>query len=683
MITKKLANYWCLIGSIPLILFLLVAIPTIFYVKKFSEYVNAEYCDTKSCKDLADIIGKMGDQKDACKSFSAHVCKPKQDYAFDALSKMAKEVEVLESKPDNPGLATSTFAKQFTTACQGKFEPVEDIDTGIPDIKGLDYDGFLDPAKLSGQMSVYGIDGLVRAVAVRGNTSGNQEVKTILELSAPIEDMFVYQLLSMLGMKLKEVVLQYNSDDDGKLGNFEKFVQNYSMYTISNTLTTHHNMGKLMTIGQIKDLPKIGRWNWQEYFSAFDSLNLDYLQDDSMVRLAHPKYLLGLDAFLESWHQADPNFGVILNVMLQTIAHLQSASFLTIKKEPPKPVRTALCVMLAARLFPASMDHLLYYQRRKQFGAANGINPGGTKDPEMMKFLRSEVQGMLDSLTFSYSLSQSVTEENRVHFFRRVSNMMVAPGFLNDSTGAITDAALKELAENVPSGDEIDLYGATQQARQKFPGLYWKQNSSYLMFRNQFSPLYATYTPSLNHLYVPMGVFTKPIFRNSQKNRIFAATSGYLVMSGVMKALTLSGSMVVDGLLTPENWVGYSWSRKMERYASCIAPDRKKNDTIESIMDLHLLAAVVPAYRYYKRMVLHKAFPRPEFRIDWVSHLSSTQLFFYDWALLHCGSEMGKELIDLTAKNNPYFHQSFQCEKGNPMYKDKPCLLWNTTRRNY
>ncbi|XP_049528927.1 uncharacterized protein LOC125947720 [Dermacentor silvarum] len=121
MITKKLANYWCLIGSIPLILFLLVAIPTIFYVKKFSEYVNAEYCDTKSCKDLADIIGKMGDQKDACKSFSAHVCKPKLDYSFDALSKMAKEVEVLESKGDNPGLATSTFAKQFVTACQGEY----------------------------------------------------------------------------------------------------------------------------------------------------------------------------------------------------------------------------------------------------------------------------------------------------------------------------------------------------------------------------------------------------------------------------------------------------------------------------------------------------------------------------------------------------------------------------------
>ncbi|KAH6929215.1 hypothetical protein HPB50_024431 [Hyalomma asiaticum] len=88
MITKKLANYWCIIGSIPLVMFLLVAIPTIFYVKKFSEYVNADYCDTKSCKELADVILKMGDSSEACKSFSAHVCKAKADYAVETLNKI-------------------------------------------------------------------------------------------------------------------------------------------------------------------------------------------------------------------------------------------------------------------------------------------------------------------------------------------------------------------------------------------------------------------------------------------------------------------------------------------------------------------------------------------------------------------------------------------------------------------
>ncbi|KAL3205844.1 hypothetical protein MRX96_040594, partial [Rhipicephalus microplus] len=96
MITKKLANYWCIIGSIPLVLFLLVALPTIFYVKKFSEYVNADYCDTKSCKELADVILKMGDTSDACKGFSTHVCKAKTDYTTQTLQKITKDIKSIK-----------------------------------------------------------------------------------------------------------------------------------------------------------------------------------------------------------------------------------------------------------------------------------------------------------------------------------------------------------------------------------------------------------------------------------------------------------------------------------------------------------------------------------------------------------------------------------------------------------
>ncbi|XP_075551313.1 membrane metallo-endopeptidase-like 1 isoform X2 [Dermacentor variabilis] len=531
-------------------------------------------------------------------------------------------------------------------------------------------------------MSVHGVDGLVRAVAITGNTSGNQEVKTMLELSAPIEELFAYEILSMGGKTLKEAAFQLVPDEDHKMNNFEKFVQNYSLYTISNTMTATQNMPTLVTLYDLKNTLGTQTWNWKQYFHPFEALNLDYLQDDSTVKLAHPKYLLGLDEYLETWVRADQNFYVILDVYLQVMANINLKGHLALKDyaESGKP---AACVMLGARLFPAAMDHLIYYQRLKQFGAPNGINPGGANDIATMKFLRSQVQGMLDSFTFSYSLSQSVTEENRVRVYRRVSRLMVSPGFLNETDGKLTDTAIKELALNVPAGDDFTMVDALDMSRQTFPALYWKTNSSYHMFRNQYSPLYATYTPSLNHLYVPMGVFTKPVFRNSQKNRIFTAAAGYLVMSGFMKALTMSGAMVSDGILMPENWVGYSWSRKMERYATCMMADRKKNATMESLMDIHLLASVVPAYRYYKRMVLEKAFPRPEFRIDWVSDLSSTQLFFYNWALLHCGSDMGKELIDLAAKNNPYFHQSFKCEKGAPMYKAKPCMLWNTTRINY
>ncbi|XP_065299439.2 uncharacterized protein [Dermacentor albipictus] len=544
MITKKLANYWCLIGSIPMILFLLVAIPTIFYVKKFSEYVNAEYCDTKSCKDLADTILKMGDAKDACKSFSAHVCKAKANYAFETLKKMAKDIEAIQVAAE-PGLGTASVAKQFVAACLQSPGITEDPDTGLPDFgKKFDDQGLTDPALLSGLMSVHGVDGLVRAVAITGNTSGNQEVKTILELSAPIEELFAYEILSMGGKTLKDAATQLVPDINDKLVNLERFVRNYSQYMISTTMTAAQNMVKLTTVGELKNTFGTQTWNWQQYFKPFEDLHLDYLEDDSMVRMAHPNYLLGLDGYLETWVRTDANIYVILDVYLQVMANINLKGHLSLKNyaDSGKP---AACVMLAARLFPAAMDHMIYYQRLKQFGAAKGINPGGGNDLAMKKFLRSQVQGMLDSFTFSYSLSQSVTEENRVHVYRKVSRLMVSPGFLNDSEGKLTDTAIKELALNVPPGDDLALTDALEMSRQTFPALYWKKDSSYHMFRNQFSPLYASYTPSLNHLYVPMGVFTKPVFRNSQKNRIFTAAAGYLVMSGFMKALTMSGHSVV------------------------------------------------------------------------------------------------------------------------------------------
>ncbi|KAK8773699.1 hypothetical protein V5799_011768, partial [Amblyomma americanum] len=163
--------------------------------------------------------------------------------------------------------------------------------------------------------------------------------------------------------------------------------------------------------------------------------------------------------------------------------------------------------------------------------------------------------------------------------------------------------------------------------------------------------------------------------------RIFYGTASYLVMTGMMKAMSLTDAMVVKGQLVPENWIGYSWTRKIERFAECIG--RPTNDTMDVFTDPYMLGAVTPAFRFYRRKIFEKAYPRPEFRVDWVSDLSSTQLFFYSWAMLHCGTKQGQELIDLATKNNFYFLDSFKCEAGLKAYAAKPCDLWNTTRRDY
>lgn len=683
MITKKLANYWCVIGSIPLVMFLLVAIPTIFYVKKFSEYVNADYCDTKSCKELADVILKMGDTSEACKSFSAHVCKAKADYAIETLNKIHADITGFTAE-ENPGLKTANLAKSFIGACEGAGTADDGPVSALPDEMGsqLDVTGVHDPAQIAGTMAKYGLDGIVRAVQVAGNKSGNEETAQMMELSAPIEDMYVHTILEMYGVKMKDFIDKHKGDEDLDVPNLEKFLASYEAYTVASTSKTLQHMARLVTVSDLKNQHSQGNWSWATFFSAFDDLGLSYLSDDSYVKLVHPKYLLGLNAFFDEWYnKVQAHVRIFANCMMQTMALVQTLGPHLFPKGPQKK---AACVMHCARLFPAAMDHMLFYTRSTQFGAANGINPGGTNSTAMMAFLSNHVQGMLDSMAFSFSLSTSVTEENRVNFYRKLKSIKVSPGFLNNTEG-LDDKDIAELSAMVTPGDNFDVVGCATQVIQHFPNLYWKNNATYLKFRNPYSPLYATYTPGEQHLYVPMGVFTKPIFRNSQKNRIFAAASGFLVMSGVMKALSMSGAMVVPGQLMPENWIGYSWSRTMQKYIYCLAQDRTVNDTLITIMDEHLLGAMMPAYRYFKRMVLAKAFPRPEFRIDWVSDLSSTQLFFYNWALLHCSTPSGKLLIDLNVKNSHYFREAFHCEVGSAMYKSsRPlCELWNSTRRQY
>ncbi|KAL1444191.1 hypothetical protein MTO96_045628, partial [Rhipicephalus appendiculatus] len=65
--------------------------------------------------------------------------------------------------------------------------------------------------------------------------------------------------------------------------------------------------------------------------------------------------------------------------------------------------------------------------------------------------------------------------------------------------------------------------------------------------------------------------------------------------------------MVVGGQQMAENWIGYSWSRKMEKYAQCLMKDRKDNTSIIAAMDIPYHAAVIPAYRVSERAKLSGA----------------------------------------------------------------------------
>ncbi|KAL1477846.1 hypothetical protein MTO96_035429, partial [Rhipicephalus appendiculatus] len=71
-----------------------------------------------------------------------------------------------------------------------------------------------------------------------------------------------------------------------------------------------------------------------------------------------------------------PGYIAMASCMMQTIARITVIGHLAFKKFTVS--KAAVQVMLNERVFPATADHLLVYKRSQQFGAANGINPGGT-----------------------------------------------------------------------------------------------------------------------------------------------------------------------------------------------------------------------------------------------------------------------------------------------------------------
>ncbi|KAK8779587.1 hypothetical protein V5799_019074, partial [Amblyomma americanum] len=85
-IMKKLSNYWFIVGSIPLVMFMLVCLPTVFYVKSISEYKNAYYCRSKACDTLAEVT-KTAREAKPCDDYFGAVCPAAKAYTIKDIVK--------------------------------------------------------------------------------------------------------------------------------------------------------------------------------------------------------------------------------------------------------------------------------------------------------------------------------------------------------------------------------------------------------------------------------------------------------------------------------------------------------------------------------------------------------------------------------------------------------------------
>ncbi|XP_064471901.1 uncharacterized protein LOC135386103 [Ornithodoros turicata] len=105
-IVKKMSTYWFLIGAVPLVLFLLVAIPNVLIVHHASSYVNAFYCNTPACAQMAGYIEKAEKGAKPCDDFFAHVC--------DAVDKDISMDDALVHSYDQKNLNTDKDAFKAT-----------------------------------------------------------------------------------------------------------------------------------------------------------------------------------------------------------------------------------------------------------------------------------------------------------------------------------------------------------------------------------------------------------------------------------------------------------------------------------------------------------------------------------------------------------------------------------------
>ncbi|XP_075530659.1 uncharacterized protein LOC142563871 [Dermacentor variabilis] len=55
---------------------------------------------------------------------------------------------------------------------------------------------------------------------------------------------------------------------------------------------------------------------------------------------------------------------------------------------------------------------------------------------------------------------------------------------------------------------------------------------------------------------------------------------------------------------------------------------------------------------------------------------TNSQLFFVLWAMSHCGTRQGAELVNAAVRNSMRFGRIFNCGIGDPMFSRRRCNFW-------
>lgn len=714
MITKKLANYWILIGCIPLLLFLLVAVPTVLYVKSVSDYVNAYYCNTDSCKaEGSRILSLQSGGPKPCDDFYDHVC-PSSMQGLERLSLKYLASKMKSSLVKGKRAVTDNFML-LHQVCVGTTDP----SAALAQIRldPLFFNGWPnwaiadpDPATAAGRATkYYAIDSFVTAKVVWSAVypAGSTKASTMdatLELSMP-RNTYVEFLKNNVNSKGKNVVTGFDvfwkavlqaaasplSDEQSNLifGRLVNFQSMFAEYAYTKAASPRHPV--LTTVDKMKKLSN-KFWLWDKYFAVFGAT----LTANKVIRVMDPSYILGLAAFFKNLidRRQMTDSALTVQVGMDIYLGVFGPTGFPNPKDWKLYERVEGCLIHVDQLMPHAIALGLGDVYQKQFAAITLRKPDGKGSMPLHVFGIEKVRAVAEEMDMSHSLSMSSTEASRVRFYEQVKDLTVMAFYAND-TDKPTDKVAQALYGGVTVTEDSTAFSTYQPIVHQRMNKYWSclakvdpANAGFLMFRDGAPGLMfkVMYFSELNTLYVPLSVLVPKMYKDSGWNKLSSAKYGYYITKGLMQMFTPKGSLIKPMQLYSEPWLGSSTTGLLQtRLVDCLQAARGNKTNLMHLNDPINAGAITPAFRYYRKMARKRAYPRPEYRLDDAPYISETAIFFYVWSQPYCHTPGGKDMMNMAVKHDDYFHEAFDCKAGDKMFlpPQKRCYIWRSTRLNY
>lgn len=716
-VMKKLSNYWFIVGSIPMVMFLIVCLPTVFYVHSISSYVNAFYCRSKACDALAGMT-KAARNANPCDTYIKSVCASSDKYKLKAV--LSQDTGILDKAAKLLGDALPDKFSAVTLSITGCKGSVDDL-TGIvtPAItyllgttqpagglqaflaSGDNYAAIFEKAQKIGIDSIFHLELVHSDVKMNFNDNERPTIGEKLppghnyyDLAVSAPDMGImdpqHYVVTVAGKKYEDMVVgtlkayttvntdDKNFDDDAVPGMAKLAIKYYELIDVAKDkdYTAAPTVVEVSKFGEDSN----SSINFRSLLTKmYPGLQRVIVRSPTHVRYLSLNVRPGDATTDDPFRETAFKIFVGVDALGKLIGFANTAVDLDTKH--------TWCLRyydwMKPLVFTSLVDGYLY--KYWPIGLAN------VKDPK--KPLKSMVLGdtyfkeLMDSFLHSYSLSEASSEKSRAGLYLKMLQMDKVV-FYPNASGDI-DTNYGEFLNTVSLGDGSNL-NLLINNRAKFFEIYWKLTPTpidrkYLLARHplMFGDDEGSYDYGSNAMYVSFGMFRPSFYRDSPVYEGNYAVFGYWGSMNILKMLDNVGSHSKVGYQHPVLWAGtYAYGKRNSHYR-CFNPEGK-NET-KARMIARGSNPLTPGFRFFRRKALAKAMPRPEYRLDADADATMEQIYFTAVARTYCRYEKTATEIDKMFQHDLYF-QSAYCESGGKLKiadPNKACYMWRSTRRSY